>query len=60
MRRHQLLALLLLALAAASLLLLLQAEVEAGAEGSANYRLVLQKVASEANPKVCNHGEGPY
>ena len=23
-------------------------------------RLVLQKVASEANPKVRNHGEGPY
>ena len=23
-------------------------------------RLVLQKVPSEANPKVCNHGEGPY
>ena len=22
--------------------------------------VVLQKVASEANPKVCNHGEGPY
>ena len=22
--------------------------------------LVLQKVPSEANPKVCNHGEGPY
>ena len=21
---------------------------------------VLQKVSSEANPKVCNHGEGPY
>ena len=21
---------------------------------------VLQKVPSEANPKVCNHGEGPY
>ena len=21
---------------------------------------VLQKVTSEANPKVCNHGEGPY
>ena len=60
MRRHQLLALLLLALAAASLLLLLQAEVEAGAEGSANYRLVLQKVASELHPKVRNHGEGPY
>ena len=49
MRRPQLLALLLLALAAASLLLLLQAEVEAGAEGSANYRLVLQKVASEGS-----------
>ena len=25
-----------------------------------NWRLVLQKVPSEANPKVCNHGEGPY
>ena len=24
------------------------------------YRIVLQKVTSEANPKVCNHGEGPY
>ena len=23
-------------------------------------RLVLQKVPSEANPKVRNHGEGPY
>ena len=22
--------------------------------------LVLQKVASELHPKVCNHGEGPY
>ena len=22
--------------------------------------VVLQKVPSEANPKVCNHGEGPY
>ena len=22
--------------------------------------LVLQKVASEFHPKVCNHGEGPY
>ena len=25
-----------------------------------SYLLVLQKVPSEANPKVCNHGEGPY
>ena len=24
------------------------------------YLVVLQKVPSEANPKVCNHGEGPY
>ena len=24
------------------------------------YLLVLQKVPSEANPKVRNHGEGPY
>ena len=24
------------------------------------YQIVLQKVPSEANPKVCNHGEGPY
>ena len=24
------------------------------------YSIVLQKVPSEANPKVCNHGEGPY
>ena len=24
------------------------------------WRLVLQKVTSEANPKVRNHGEGPY
>ena len=24
------------------------------------YQLVLQKVPSEANPKVRNHGEGPY
>ena len=23
-------------------------------------QVVLQKVASEANPKVRNHGEGPY
>ena len=22
--------------------------------------VVLQKIPSEANPKVCNHGEGPY
>ena len=22
--------------------------------------VVLQKVASELHPKVCNHGEGPY
>ena len=32
--------------------------------GEAGYfmpnRLVLQKVPSEANPKVRNHGEGPY
>ena len=46
MRRHQLLALLLLALAAASLLLLLQAEVEAGAEGSANYRHFMATLAA--------------
>ena len=26
----------------------------------ADPRLVLQKVTSEANPKVRNHGEGPY
>ena len=24
------------------------------------YIVVLQKVASEFHPKVCNHGEGPY
>ena len=24
------------------------------------YLIVLQKVTSEANPKVRNHGEGPY
>ena len=24
------------------------------------YKVVLQKVPSEANPKVRNHGEGPY
>ena len=24
------------------------------------YRVVFQKVPSEANPKVRNHGEGPY
>ena len=23
-------------------------------------QVVLQKVASELHPKVCNHGEGPY
>ena len=27
---------------------------------AAAWRLVLQKVPSEANPKVRNHGEGPY
>ena len=26
----------------------------------AEYHLVLQKVPSKANPKVRNHGEGPY
>ena len=46
MRRHHLLSLLLLALAAASLLLLLQAEVEAGAEGSANYRHFMATLAA--------------
>ena len=30
------------------------------ARSSAGRRLVLQKVPSEANPKVRNHGEGPY
>ena len=25
-----------------------------------HYQVVLQKVPSEANPKVRNHGEGPY
>ena len=24
------------------------------------FLLVLQKIPSKANPKVCNHGEGPY
>ena len=27
---------------------------------SSEWRIVLQKVPSEANPKVRNHGEGPY
>ena len=38
-------------------------EVKAAAdtgEGAALYRLVFQKVPFEANPKVRNHGEGPY
>ena len=43
-------------------------EVEAGAASVRMFvgynvivrRLVLQKVASELHPKVCNHGEGPY
>ena len=30
-----------------------------GVKGKAS-RIVLQKVPSEANPKVRNHGEGPY
>ena len=57
MRRHHLLSLLLLALAAASLLLLLQAEVEAGAEGSANYRHFMATLAASntsSNTSQCS------
>ena len=32
----------------------------AGPTSATRWRLVLQKVASEADPKVRNHGEGPY
>ena len=55
MRRHHLLSLLLLALAASSLLLLLQAEVEAGAEGSANYRHFMATLA--ASNTSSNHSQ---
>ena len=40
--------------------------LQRGDEASTEYpendllRLVLQKVPSEANPKVRNHGDGPY
>ena len=34
--------------------------VRVGAVASVLSVLVLQKVPSEANPKVRNHGEGPY
>ena len=36
------------------------AEEELEVAGVTRWRLVLQKVASELHPKVCNHGEGPY
>ena len=32
----------------------------AGDEDDGVYRIVPQKVPSEASPKVRNHGEGPY
>ena len=36
------------------------AAAEDAAEAEDDHLLVLQKVPSEANPKVRNHGEGPY
>ena len=34
--------------------------IESSEKVSRALLVVLQKVSSEANPKVCNHGEGPY